>query len=313
MNIPLPAFFLFGQFCLFFSYPALAFAQQSAAGTSTVDIIPPTSPGATNAGWLPPDVDARIPPVEPQPSCNLEMVLREAGQRIQELVENVQRFTATETLLHESINKTGAVAAAAHRKYDYVVSIREFRPGSYEVEEFRRNGSSPLDYPGGTETIGLPALILIFHPFYSGDFSMTCEGLGTLKGRRAWQVYFRQKPDKPNRMRSYRTGNGPAHPVDLKGRAWFLADSYQIVGLQTDLIHPLPEIQLTADHTVVEYAPVHFNNRGVDMWLPQTAEVYSDWKGKRIHRRLGFSDFFLFAVDDKQKISTPTPVPESSP
>jgi hypothetical protein len=41
------------------------------------------------------------------------------------------------------------------------------------------------------------------------------------------------------------------------------------------------------------------------MWLPQSADVYYDWKGQRIHRRHSFSEYLLFAVDDKQKISTP--------
>jgi hypothetical protein len=35
------------------------------------------------------------------------------------------------------------------------------------------------------------------------------------------------------------------------------------------------------------------------------AEVYYDWKGRRIHRRHSFSNYLLFAVDDKQKISAP--------
>jgi hypothetical protein len=41
------------------------------------------------------------------------------------------------------------------------------------------------------------------------------------------------------------------------------------------------------------------------MWLPQSADVYYDWKGRRIHRRHSFSNYLLFAVDDKQKISVP--------
>jgi hypothetical protein len=95
--------------------------------------------------------------------------------------------------------------------------------------------------------------------------------------------------------------------VALKGRAWFAADSYQIVGLQTDLIAPIPEIQLTADRTDVEYGPVHFSSKGVDMWVPQTAELYSDLRGKRVHLRLNFGNYLLFSVDDKYKIAAPKP------
>ena len=139
---------------------------------------------------------------------------------------------------------------------------------------------------------------------------MRCEGLASWNGHPAWQIYFRQRADKPNKIRSYKIGmNAPSHPIALKGRAWFVADSYQIVGLQTDLIDALPDLRLTVDHANIEYGPVHFSSRGVDMWLPQTAEVFSELRGKRIHRRLGFSNYLLFAVDDTQKISSPATSP----
>lgn len=135
---------------------------------------------------------------------------------------------------------------------------------------------------------------------------MACEGLTTLSGQRAWQIYFRQRPDKPNTTRAYSVGmNGPSHPVALKGRAWFLRDTYQILALQADLIDTIPDIQLTVDHTTVEYGPVHFSSRGVYMWLPQTAELYTEFKGKRIHQRMNFDNYLLFAVDDKQNVSAP--------
>jgi hypothetical protein len=260
--------------------------------------------------WLPPEVDDNVPPVEPASTCNLEEVLQKAGQRIGEFVRNVERFTATESLVHENINKSGAVSGTEKRRYNYMVSIEEIRPEIFNVEEYRNSGSSPEDAPGGIITKGLPALVLIFHPFNAGTFSMKCEGLANFNGKPAWQIYFRQRADKPNRVRSYKVGiNGPSHPIPLKGRAWFVADSYQIIGLQTDLIEALPDLRLTVDHATVEYGPVHFSSRGVDMWLPQTAELYCDPRGKRVHRRLSFTDYLLFAVDEKQKISTPNVSP----
>ncbi len=104
----------------------------------------------------------------------------------------------------------------------------------------------------------------------------------------------------------------PSHPVALKGRAWIDAESYQIVRLETDLVAPLPEIRLVADRAAIEYGPVHFRERNVDMWLPSSAEVYSDWRGRRFHRRHSFSNYLLFAVDDKQRISAPKAAEETS-
>ena len=91
----------------------------------------------------------------------------------------------------------------------------------------------------------------------------------------------------------------------LERRAWIAAESYQIVRMETDLVNTLPEIRLFADHTVVEYGPVRFKKRDVEMWLPQSADVYCDWRGKRMHRRHSFSDYMLFSVDEKQHIAEP--------
>jgi len=149
-------------------------------------------------------------------------------------------------------------------------------------------------------------MALIFHPNNIGNFALSCEGLGQWNGTPVWQVHFRQRPDKPNTIRSYRIGeNGPSYPVALRGRAWIAAESYQIVRMETDLVNTLPEIRLYADHTVVEYGPVRFKKRDVEMWLPQSADVYCDWRGKRMHRRHTFSDYMLFSVDEKQHIAEP--------
>jgi len=85
------------------------------------------------------------------------------------------------------------------------------------------------------------------------------------------------------------------------------------VRLETDLVRPMPEIRLAAEHTVIEYGPVRFRERNVDMWLPQSAEVYSDWRGRRFHLRHSFTKYMLFSVDDKQTISAPKAAEETAP
>jgi hypothetical protein len=77
------------------------------------------------------------------------------------------------------------------------------------------------------------------------------------------------------------------------------------VKLQTDLVAPIPEIQLTMDRAYIDYGPVHFSSKGVDMWVPQTAELYSDLRGKKVHQRMSFGNYMLFSVDDKYKIAAP--------
>ena len=287
--------------------PAAASNASAAAGDLSVDAAASGADALpVPSNWLPPDVDSSVPAVEPGATCSVDDVVKKAGQRLSDLISDVDRFTATESLVHESINRYGMPSVPEKRHFDYVVAIQEIQHKYLNVEEFRSVNGAPPDFPEGVATNGLPALVLIFHPFNAGDFAMTCEGLARVSGGLAWQVHFKQRPDKPNLIKRYRIGaDGPSYPVALKGRAWISSDTYQIVRLETDLVAPLPEIKLRAEHTNIEYGPVKFREGTVSMWLPQRADVYYDWRGRRIHRRHSFSNYLLFGVDERQKISTP--------
>jgi tetratricopeptide (TPR) repeat protein len=262
-------------------------------------------PMATN--WKPADVDDHVPAVEAGSACSVDDVVKKAGQRLTELVTDVDRFAATESFVHESINKWGVASAPEKRKFEYVVAIQELDHRYLNVEEYRNSGTvSASDFPDGVATNGLPALVLIFHPFNAPNFTMSCEGLARMSTGLAWQVHFKQRPDKPNLIKRYRIGaEAPSHPVALKGRVWIAADTYQIVRLESDMVAPIPDIRLVAEHTEIEYGPVQFQGGKVNMWLPQSAEIYYDWRGRRIHRRHSFSNYALFGVDEKQKITVP--------
>jgi tetratricopeptide (TPR) repeat protein len=285
--------------------PADSNAGASAGEMSVVSNDEDALPVPSN--WLPPDVDASVPAVESDVSCNVNDVVTKAGNQLMELAKDVDRFTATETLMHESIDRYGMPSSPEKRKFNYVASIQDVNHHFLNVEEYRLDkDGGPAEFPGGVATNGLPALVLIFHPYNAPDFTMTCEGLARLSTGLAWQVHFKQRPDKPNVIKRYRIGvDGPSYPVALKGRAWISSDTYQIVRLETDLVAPVKEIRLAADRADIEYGPVKFAKGNVSMWLPHSADVYYDWKGKRIHRRHSFSNYMLFAVDEKQKISTP--------
>jgi tetratricopeptide (TPR) repeat protein len=282
-----------------------------AAAEISGDTISPSSLALMSSAplpstWLPPDVDENVPPVDSETGCAIDDVLQKVGLRMIEFVANIEKFAATESLFHQAINKWGGLSYTENRDFDYVASFEEVRPGRFSFEEYRTRGTSPVDFPDGVETLGLPALVLLFHPKISENYEITCEGLAKMHGEPAWQVHFRQRADKPNVMKSYRVGlNGPSFPVALKGRAWIAADTYQILRLETDLVAPIPQIRLVADHSAIEYGSVHFRERDMDMWLPTSAEIYYDWKGRRAHRRHAFSNYLLFSVDEKQHISQP--------
>lgn len=258
------------------------------------------------SSWMPPDVDEKVPAVEMGAACPLDEALQKTGERLVELMHDVNRFTATEWVTDQTINKWGVASSPEKRKFSYVVSIEEIRPGMLSVDEYRDAGGASTQMPDGVITSGLPALVLIFHPFYAGNYDMTCEGLGKWNGSAAWQVHFRQRADKPIAIRGFRVGVfGPLYPAALRGRAWISADNYQIVRLETDLVAPMPQVKMVAEHTAIEYGAVKFQKENVNLWLPHSAEVYFDWQGQRVHRRHSFDNYMLFSVDEQEKIGKP--------
>jgi hypothetical protein len=218
-----------------------------------------------------------------------------------EFVQTLERFTATEKLEHFSVDRNGARKAPETRSFTYVVSISRNSVGTFLLDEFRDGKGDPDQFPAHTASRGSPAMALIFHPALASDFAFRCEGLGQWAGHAAWQVHFVQRPDRPIRIRSYSVG-GRSAGLPLEGRVWIDPGSYQVLRLESELVNPLPEIALTHEHFTIDYQPVRFRSTGQQFWLPQTAELYVERKGKRYYRRHIYSNFMLFNVDASQHI-----------
>jgi hypothetical protein len=102
-------------------------------------------------------VDEKVPAVE-ETACSVDEIVQKAEERVLEFVRNLDRFTATESLTHQSINKHAQASTPVGRKFDYVVSIHEVRQGHLGVTEYRNGGVALNEFPGGIATNGLPAL-----------------------------------------------------------------------------------------------------------------------------------------------------------
>ncbi|MGH9496207.1 MAG: tetratricopeptide repeat protein, partial [Candidatus Sulfotelmatobacter sp.] len=262
------------------------------------------APGLSLKAWMPPGIDDVKPPVATDVACPLEQVLDESGKRVQELVNSVSRFAAVEDLFHQALDNYGIPVRTETRKYNYVAEITEPKPGILSVDEYREDKLDLNGYPDRIASTGLAVMALIFHPDMRDNFEMTCEGLGDRKGQATWLVHFRQRTDKPNNIHSYKIGN-QFHAVNLKGRAWITADKFQIVRIETEMISPMPEIQLLSEHHVVEYGPVAFPKKDTTLWLPKSAEIYFDFRKHRYYRRHSFDHYMLYSVDTQEKRKEP--------
>ena len=267
-----------------------------------------TAPSVPKTSWKPLGVDEVKPLVAMGVACPTSQVMGESGKRVEELVQNVERFAAVEDLLHQNLDNYGIPVRTLPRKYNYVASISEPEPGILNVDEDRAERLTLEGYPDSIASTGFATLALVFHPHMRETFAMACEGLGDWGGHASWLVHFRQRDDRPNHMHGYKVGN-QIRFVGLKGRAWIAADSFQILRIEAEIVHPAPDIQLGSEYQIVEYGPVAFPKKHTALWLPKTAQIYFDLRKHHYYRRHRFDHYMLFSVDSDEKRKEPLSTP----
>lgn len=281
--------------------PAEQDLQSNGLISAPVDLRAPAgNTRSTLDSWVPPDVNTMQIPVSEKASCSLPDVISKAGERVDELVHNLDRFSATEVIQDQPVNRSGKLKTPEVQKFNYVYSMKEATDGYMISEETRDMGKSPNGFPENVATLGSPGLVLVFHPHYVKDFGMSCEGLRDWHGLPAWQIRFEELPSSLHRMSEIVMG-GNSYYLRLRGIAWILEGSYQVAHLEFDLAETIPKIHLRLDHQIIEYLPVSFPKSDTTIWLPSSAELYMDFRGHRFYRRHSYTDFKLFSVMVEQQ------------
>ncbi len=264
--------------------------------------------------WNPPDVDAPLKSISVSPPCPLSDVLQQAGARADEMIDNLQNFTADETIQYQSLPEnedlTGQFSAimpdvpdAGIGTFEYLVMFSSQSTGT-SIQESRTPTKGTQPFPASTQDTGLPEMALIFLPSIQADYDMTCAGSGAWDGQSTWVIHFQQRKDKPSHTLSYRDKGG-VYPAKLKGRAWIAQDSGQVMHLETSLMEGIPMMRVKNLMLSIDYAPVQFHSQNVRIWLPQNVEAYGEFMDRRTIIYHTFSNFMLFSVQTKQEVEKP--------
>jgi predicted esterase len=277
-----------------------AVASESAKPSRTKD--PKKKSRLRILSWDPPNVDAHLQPKSPTPNCPLATVLEQAGTRAVELVTNLQSFTAEERIEYRSLGNAyeqGYDVGA----FDYTAAFDWSKKG-FVVQENRTPEKGSHPFPGATQYVGLPEIAVMFLPNLQRNYEMTCEGATEWKAQAAWIVHFRQRTDRANHLVMIGGYSAP-----LKGRAWIAQDAGEVMHMEIGLIRDIPEIKLKDWSLLVDYAPVRFRARGVQVWLPESATAYEDLAVRRTIILHEFSNFLLFSVQTNEVIRPPEKSP----
>ncbi|MGB7026759.1 MAG: VWA domain-containing protein [Candidatus Acidiferrum sp.] len=253
--------------------------------------------------WYPPDVDAPLRSRIASPPCILSNVLEQAGARANELVTNLQNFTAEEKIEYRVLGSMGLLLEDGRGTFDYTVDFEQSL-GGLGVQESRTPERGSHDFPASSQDVGLPDLALIFLSNFQGDYEMKCEGATEWNRQPAWVVHFQQRKDRPSHTASFSV-KGVAYPAELKGRAWIAQDSGEVLHLETSLMEAIPAANVRQMYLSIDYAPVQFRTENVRVWLPQAVDAYDDFGDHRAMISHAFTNFLLFSVRTDQGIEKP--------
>ncbi|HXX16939.1 MAG TPA: tetratricopeptide repeat protein [Candidatus Eremiobacteraceae bacterium] len=308
------------------AYPSDPLATQASKDLGQLDFT--DLPGAVSAAnvatpelatvveehkWAPPDIDEEVLDVAPDVTCKADTVLDAALTHMKSQLLDFEKFTATEHIEHQDVDRHGWPGPTNARDYQYIVFVHPLGKDSLYVEELRNGSPNIIGFRGEFTTTALISLgVNILQPYYRDRFTYSCEGLARVRGLPAWQVHFVQKASAKDGIRSWRDSKR-TWDIPLKGRIWISSVTFAVLRVETDLRGPVQDLQLTKDHLLVDYGPVDFAEGAQQLWLPWKADMYEEVHGKRFHHKHSLSNYLLFAVNYAEQISKPKEEPAPEP
>ena len=238
----------------------------------------------------------------------LEPILTAVGKNVQEFFRNFPNTSSLEQIHQRKLRGHGKGATEQSQKFQYlcVAPAEAWGPG---FDEYRADLSGVAAQPGGLTdgfmlTAGFASTSLIFHPTYQPESTFRYLGRQKVNGRDTHVVAFAQHPSQAHVYTLFKDGKRDT-AVYVQGFAWVDSQSYQILRLHTEMMKPLPEVELRRQTTDIDFSEVHFKSISEAFWLPHEVAVTVDWRGRVLRNDHEYSDFKVFNVDSKEKIGKP--------
>jgi tetratricopeptide (TPR) repeat protein len=190
--------------------PDMDLVQRQIAQLESAGALEAVSGVATDSGTAPfsgtvDDLDTPLPLI-PNDFCRIDEVLPKVTSHVEEFVDNVNRFTATEVLTRQRLDRNGNLKQMAESKSNYIATVQKTPFNSFVVGEYRDATLGTTGFHGDITANVAPALVLIFHPSHIQEFDMACHGPINWAGYSTWRVDFRQRLDRPATMSGLEVG-----------------------------------------------------------------------------------------------------------
>lgn len=166
------------------------------------------------------------------------------------------------------------------RVYTYRIVHEQSLEGGDAFDEFRTDAhDQPLDDTAhGAQipfSVGFATTWLFFLPGNLPESNFRYLGAQKIGDRETYVLAFAQIPEQNGLGVVVKSSYGRC-TTPIQGVAWIDQSTFQIVRMQTDLLTPLPGIQLNQFRSILDYGAVKIPERKLSLWLPN--EVETTWQ-----------------------------------
>jgi len=233
----------------------------------------------------------------------LDPLLDRTAAAVKESLNHLSDVACKETVLQAKLGKNGKVEYEENSLFDYVVLFQSSSSEPIMVESrlAKEGPKKPRNIPL-LLTNGFSTLLLIFHPYYAGDFQFADLGEESVDGRVCVKVHFQHVTGL--RSTSALLLSGREYPLDLQGTALVDKATGTILKIDAALESSMEDVGLRSLWTEVQYAPVNFQGARQAYWLPATATIdvesaHQHWRNQ--HR---FTAYHRFETSVQEKPGT---------
>lgn len=196
-----------------------------------------------------------------------------------------------------------SVSAADSKRYEthfftYRIVHQQNASGRDAIHEFRTDAHDrPIDDSSQKIrrpfSVGFATTWLFFSPGNLHEIHFRYLGEQRIGDYETYVLAFTQIPEYSGLDAVIESSHGTCS-APLQGVAWIDQSTFQIVQVDTDLLYPLPGIQLNQLRSVLDYGPVKIHELNRTLWLPN--EVGTSWQtaygyGEELHL---YSHYELF-------------------
>ncbi len=234
-------------------------------------------------------------------------LLNRTGDQMSKFVDQFSEVKCTEHVTQERFGKDNKVERHAESTYDYLVILSNVG-GELSLDESRLEVKSP-GKPHKTQDQAMPMMVsngfatlfLIFHPYYSNNFSFTSLGNEMVEGRELVKIRFAHV--RNTRSVAALAVRGKEYPLDLSGTAWIDPQTGLIARIDAGVTSEVEDIGMKSLHSDVRFAPVRFGNQSSEYWFPIEASVEVQTARQHWRNVHSFSDYKQFSVSTEQQVA----------